>query len=131
MARITEATRTVTDLYSLKTLVLPEHEPKYFAIPLEEMVEQSAQKMLAWATRWKMRIYQSGRRAKLATKKKTVPIWKIWDHDRKDKPIKRIDWSKITTSKAARITNKWKVTDSKRSTSRASEPFKLKKICVS
>ena len=51
MAKITEATRTVTDLNTLKTLVLPEHEPKYFAMPLEEMVEQSAPRMLAWATR--------------------------------------------------------------------------------
>ena len=132
MARITEATRTVTDLYSLKTLVLPEHEPKYFVIPLEEMVEQSAPKMLAWATRWKIGIYQSVCRAKLASKDKTVPIWKIWDHDRIDKPVKRIDRSRITQTKqkkykAARITNKWKVTDSKRSTSRASEPVKLKK----
>ena len=77
MARITEATRTVTDLYSLKTLVLPEHESKYFAMPLEEMVEQSAPKMLAWATRWKIGIYHSVRRAKLASKGMTVPIWKI------------------------------------------------------
>ena len=135
MARITEATRTVTDLYSLKTLVLPEHEPKYFAMPLEEMVEQSASKMLAWATRWKMGIYQSVRRAKLASKNKTVPIWKIWDHDRTDKPITRIDRSRITKTKQKKyktvpITNKWRVTDSNRSTSRASEPVKLKKICA-
>ena len=131
IARITEATQTVTDLYSLKTLVLPEHEPKYFAMPLEEMMEQSAPKMLAWATRWKIGIYQSVRRAKLASKDKTVPIWKIWDHNRIDKPVKRIDRSRITQTKqkkykAARITNKWKVTDSKRLTSRASEPVKLK-----
>ena len=88
--------------------------------------------MLAWAIRWKVGIYQSVRHAKLAFEEKTVPIWKIWDHDRTDKPIKRIDWSRITQTKqkkykAARITNKWKVTDSKRSTSRASEPVKLKK----
>ena len=51
MARITEATQTVTNLYSLKTLVLPEHESKYFAIPLEEMVEQTVPKILAWTTR--------------------------------------------------------------------------------
>ena len=132
LAGITEATRTVTDLYSLKTLVLPEHEPKYFAMPLEEMVEQSAPKMLAWATRWKMGIYQSVRRAKLASKGMTVPIWKIWNHDRTDKPITKVDRSRITQSKqktykTARITSKWKLTDSIRSTSRASEPVILKK----
>ena len=132
IAKITEATRTVTDLYSLKSLVLPEHESKYFAMPLEEMVEQSAPKMLAWATRWKMGIYQSVRRAKLASKRMTVPIWKIWNHDQTNKPITKVDRSRITQSKqkiykTVPITNKWKVTDSKRSTSRASEPVKLKK----
>ena len=132
MARITEATQTVTDLYTLKTLVLPEHESKYFAMPLEEMVEQSASRMLAWATRWKLGIYQSVRRAKLASKGMTVPIWKIWNHDRTDKPLTKVDRSRITQSKqkkykSARITNKLKVTASKRSTSRASDPVILKK----
>ena len=78
---------------------MPEHESKYFAMPLEEMLEQSAPRMLAWATRWKMGIYQSVRRAKLASKKKTIPLWKIWDHDRTDGPIKKIDRTRITQSK--------------------------------
>jgi len=51
IARITEATRTVTDLYSLQSLIMPQHESKYFAIPLAEMLEQSAPRMLALATR--------------------------------------------------------------------------------
>ena len=111
MAKIAEATRTVTDLYTLKTLVLPEHEPKYFAMPLEEMVEQSAPRMLAWATRWKVGIYQSVRRAKLASKEKTVPIWKIWDHDRTDEPIKKVDKRRLQQNrkrkyKPTSITNK-------------------------
>jgi len=59
IARITEAARTVTDLYSLQSMIMPQHQSRYFAMPLEEMVEQSAPKMLAWATRWKMGIYQS------------------------------------------------------------------------
>ena len=79
-----------------------------------------------------MGIYQSVRQAKLASKGMTVPIWKIWNHDRTDKPITKVDRSRITQSKQkrykpARITNKLKVTDSKRSTSRASEPVILKK----
>ena len=51
--KITEATWTVIELYSLRTLIMPEHESKYFAMPLEEMLEQSAPMMLAWVTRWK------------------------------------------------------------------------------
>ena len=51
IARITEAAKIVTDLYSLQSLIIPQHESKYFAMPLEEMLEQSAPRMLAWATR--------------------------------------------------------------------------------
>ena len=54
-----------------------EHEAKYFAMPLEEMVQQSASRMLAWATRWKIGIYTSVRRATLASKKLTVKIWEM------------------------------------------------------
>ena len=91
IARITETTQTVTDLYLLQSLIMPQHESKYFAMPFEDMLEQSASRMLAWATQWKMGIYQSVCRAKLASKKQTIPFWKIWDHDRTDGPIKKID----------------------------------------
>ena len=117
MARITEAMRTFTDLYLLQLLVMPEHTSKYFAMPLEEMVEQSASKMLAWVTPWKMGIYQSVRRAKLASKKMTVSIWKIWDHNRTDEPTKKVDTRCLQQNrkrkyKTTSITNKWKVTKS-------------------
>ena len=39
IAKITEVTRTVTDLYSLRSLIMPQHDSKYFAKPLEEMLE--------------------------------------------------------------------------------------------
>ena len=62
----------------------------------------------------------------------TVPIWKIWDHDRTDEPIKKIDKRRLQQNrkrkyKVTSITNKWKVTDSIRSTSRVSEPVIRKK----
>ena len=91
IAKITEATQTVTELYLLRTLIMSEHESKYFAMPLEEMLEQSAQKMLAWVTRWKIGIYQSIRRAKMISKRLTVPIWKIWEPDRNEAPITKVD----------------------------------------
>ena len=53
IAKITEATQTVTELYSLRSLIMPQHDTKYFAKPLKEMLEQSAPRMLAWATQWK------------------------------------------------------------------------------
>ena len=34
IVRITEATQTVTELYLLQSLIMPQHESKYFAMPL-------------------------------------------------------------------------------------------------
>ena len=67
---------------------MPQHESKYFVMPLEEMLEQPTPRILAWATRWKIGIYQSVCRAKLISKKTTVPIWKIWEPERTDEPEK-------------------------------------------
>ena len=62
----------------------------------------------------------------------TVPIWKIWNHDQTDKPITKVDKRCLQQNrkrkyKATSITNKWKVTDSIRLTSRVSEPVIRKK----
>ena len=86
--------------------------------------------MLAWATRWKMGIYQSVRRAKLASKQMTVPIWKIWEPERTNEPTKKVDkrrlkQTKQKTYKASSITDKLKVTKRTRLNSRA--PVKVEK----
>ena len=99
MAKITEATQTVTELYSLQSMIMPQYDLRYFAKSLEEMLDQSAPRMLAWATRWKIGIYQRMRRAKQISKQKTVPIWKIWDPEITDEPGKKIDKRRITQSK--------------------------------
>ena len=72
-------------------------------IPLEEILEQSAPKMLAWATRWNMGTYQSSCQEKLLSKKMIVPIWKIWDHDQTDGPIKKVEKTRITLVKTNKI----------------------------
>ena len=101
---------------------MPEHMSKYFAMPLEEMLERSAPKMLAWVTRWKIGIYQSMRQAKLMSKQTIVPIWKMWEPGRKE-PVKKVDKRRLQQTrqkkyKASCIRNKQEVTESKRSTSR-------------
>ena len=124
MAKLTEATRTVEELYSLRTLIMKQHESVYYALPLAEMLEMSVTYMLSWANRWKLGIYQSMRRAKLISLKLTRPIWKMWDPDRTFKPNKKVDRRRVTKStqkkyKLTRITTKLRVTNSKRSTSKA------------
>ena len=47
IAKLTEATRTVETLYSLRTLIMKQHESVYYAIPLEEMLEMSVPYMLS------------------------------------------------------------------------------------
>ena len=96
-------------------------------------MEQSALRMLAWATRWKIGIYQSIRRAKMMSRKMSVPIWKIWDLERTDEPEKKVDKRQITASrkhtkkyKATRITTKMKVTGRMKSTSQVTEQIKGK-----
>lgn len=70
---------------------MPQYDSKYFARTLDEMLEQSPSRMLAWATRWKIGIYQNIRRAKQISKQMTVPIWKMWDPDRTNEPEKKVD----------------------------------------
>ena len=78
-----------------------------------------------------MGIYQSVRRAKLASKKMTVLIWKIWEPERTDEPKKKVDKRRLQQTrqkkyKATRITNKWKDTGIIKSTSRVTEHVKGK-----
>ena len=107
---------------------MSEHESKYFAMPLEEMLGQSAHKMLAWVTRWKIGIYQSIRRAKMISKRMTVPIWKIREPERLDEPKTKVDKRRITASmkkkkkyKTTSIRNNMPVQERIRSTSRFAE----------
>ena len=61
----------------------------------------------------------------------TVPIWKIWDHDRKEEPVQKVDKRRIKETqqkkyKTTRITTKLKVTKSWKSTSQVQEYIKGK-----
>ena len=57
MVKITEATQPLSELYSFRSLIMPQHELRHSAKSLEEILDQSAPRMLAWATRWKMEMY--------------------------------------------------------------------------
>ena len=135
IAKITEATRTVSELYSLRSLIMPEHESECFAMPLEKMLEQSAPKMLFLVTRGNIGIYQSVRRAKFESKKMTVPIWKIREPDRIDAPIIQVDKGRMIASmkktkkyKTTIIMYKLKVKERIRSTSQVPNMSKGKHI---
>ena len=46
-----------------------------------------------------MGIYQSVKRAKLLSKRLTIPIWKTWDPDRNDEPEMKVDKHRTTRYK--------------------------------
>ena len=51
MAKITEAERTVTELYSVRHLILPDHDSTYFAMELLQILERTYSQMLRLANR--------------------------------------------------------------------------------
>ena len=99
MTKITEVTQIVTELYSLRSMTMSEHESRYFVMDLSAMIEQSASRMLAWATRWKRGIYNSMRQEKMIASKRTVPTWKIWEPDKPNEPMKKVDNRQVTESR--------------------------------
>ena len=112
---------------------MPQQESRCFAMPLKEMLEQSAPRMLAWATRWKIGIYQSIHQIKLLSKEIAVPIWKIWEPYQTNEPKKKVDKRKSKESwikkyKATRITTKMKVTKWWKSTCQVPDYIKRKHI---
>ena len=69
----------------------------------------------------------------MISKETTVPIWKIWEPERTNKPVKKVDKRRITASrkktkkyKATRIKNNLEVKERIRSTSRVIEHVKGK-----
>ena len=91
------------------------------------MLERTYSQMLRWANRWKNGIYHSMKRAAIAAKGFTIPIYKIWAPDRPE-PRKRVDRRRLTSPKPIKykdikITNKMNVTKTHRSTSVVSKQF--------
>lgn len=80
--------------------------------------------MLQWEKRWKQGIFHSMRKAKIKLINSTVPIWEMWDPDRLDESVTKINKYTITETKPKKfkelkITTKLKVTTRWRSTSKA------------
>ena len=54
IAKIMEATQTVTHLYSLRSSIMPQHNSRYYAMELKEMFERSNTQIFRWATHGNM-----------------------------------------------------------------------------
>ena len=65
MAKLMEATQTVTDLYLLRSLMMSKYDLQCFALDLSEIVEHSTLQMMTRTTRGKHKIYNNMRRTKM------------------------------------------------------------------
>ena len=67
----------------------------------------------------------------MISKKIAIPIWKIWDHDRTEEPVQKVDKRRLEETrqkkyKVTRITTKMEVTGRMKSTSQVTEQIKRK-----
>jgi hypothetical protein len=116
--------KKVTQLYTMREMVLPEDELKIFDETLEEKLEDTNQQLKKWLTRWKPVIEPSMKRVKELAKVNSRPIWQ---HFTANKPAKTTVSRKITKSKHTKtkkmsdnpLTNVYRRMQKKRSSSRA------------
>ena len=116
--------KQVTQLYTMREMVLPEDEMKVFNEPLEVRLEATNQQLKKWILRWKPVIDHSMKRVKEMAKDRSLPIWR---HFTADKPAKTKVSRRVSTrqhdlpKKMSNnpLTNVFKRTKTSRSTSKA------------
>ena len=93
VAEYDSLTKKITQLYTMKEMVLPEDELKIYDEPLESRLEDTNQQLKKWINRWRPVIDHSMKRVKELAKENSKPIWK---HYTKNKPAKTTVSRKIT-----------------------------------
>ena len=77
--------KRVTQLYTMRGMVLPEDELKTFDVQLELKLEATNQQLKKWLLRLRPVIYHSIKRVKEMAQTRSKPIWR---HFTGDKPAK-------------------------------------------
>jgi len=77
--------KKVTQLYTMREMVLPEDELKVFDETLEERLEATNQQLKKWIMRWRPVIDHSMKKVKELAQTRSLPIWR---HFKADKPAK-------------------------------------------
>jgi hypothetical protein len=75
----------VTQLYTMRAMVLPEDELKVFDESLEERLEATNQQIKKWLMRWRPEIDHSMKKVKELAQTRSLPIWR---HFTADKPAR-------------------------------------------
>jgi hypothetical protein len=123
VAEYDSLSKKVTQLYTMREMVLPEDEMKIFGETLEEKLEDTNQQLKKWLLRWKPVVDHSMKRVKEIAKENSKPIWQ---HFTANKPAKTIVSRKTTKRKHDKpkkmsnnpLTNVYNRMQKKRSSSR-------------
>jgi len=85
VAEYDSLSKKVTQLYTLRDMVLPEDETKVFNEPLAERLEDTNQQLKKWLTRWRPVVDHSMKRVKDLARANSRPIWR---HYSATEPVK-------------------------------------------
>jgi hypothetical protein len=124
VAEYDSLSKKVTQLYTMREMVLPEDDLKIFDEKLETRLEDTNQQLKKWMLRWKPVIDHSMKRVKELAKDNSKPIWQ---HFTANKPAKTKVSRKISKRKHKQpkrmsdnpLTNVYSRMQKKRSSSRA------------
>ena len=128
VAEYDSLSKKITQLYTMREMVLPEDETKIFDETLITRLEDTNQQLKKWILRWRPVIDHSMKRVKELAKENSKPIWK---HFTANKPAKTKVSRKTTTRQTKRmsdnpLTNVYTRLKTKRSSSRVMPVMKVK-----
>ena len=129
VAEYDSLSKKITQLYTMKEMVLPEDEQKIFNEPIETRLQDTNQQLKKWITRWRPVIDHSMERVKELAKDNSKPIWKHFTENKPTKTkVSRKTTKRTQTKKMSDnpLTNVFPRLKKKRSSSRVIPMMKVK-----
>jgi hypothetical protein len=131
VAEYDSLSKKVTQLYTMREMVLPEDEIKIYDEKLAIRLEDTNQQLKKWLNRWKPVVEHSMKRVRELAKENSKPIWQ---HFTANKPAKMKVSRKITKRRQKEskklsdnpLTNVYRRMQEKRSSSRATATTKIR-----
>jgi hypothetical protein len=131
VAEYDSLSKKVTQLYTMREMVLPEDEMKIFDEKLETRLEDTNQQLKKWLNRWKPVVDHSMKRVRELGKENSKPIWQHFTANKpaKTKVSRRLNKKQHTKPKKMSdnpLTNVYNRMQKKRSSSRVRVTTKIR-----
>jgi hypothetical protein len=131
VAEFDSLSKKVTQLYTMREMLLPEDELKIFDEQLATRLEDTNQQMKKWLNRWKPVVEHSMKRVRELAKENSKPIWQHFTANKpaKTKVSRRLNKKEHTKPKKMSdnpLTNVYNRMQKKRSSSRATATKTIK-----